>query len=541
MRSRKLQILCAFVVALSAMLIFSNAMNNGFVWDDDETLPFAAGIERVPSWRQIFLSPVDRLYRPLRTLSLIADYYAGGGGASAYHLTNILLHSSNSVLVFMLVIQLSSSIHIALFSSLLFAVHPLHVETVSWISGGRADLLSCFFGLLAIVFYMLVREKVFSRKDAKHAKKILYMFSLISFCLALLSKENAAVIPVLLLCLTPFQKMDRFIRKSAITIVPFFIVLVLYVWLRTSAIAETQQMFGYHGGSLRTTLITMSTVVVSYITDALMPVRLCPLYTVKIQQGFSISVILAVALIIALTMAIFTALFRGKLWGFGIAWFVICILPVSNIIPINALKADRFMYFPSIGIFIIISCFLHRVLLGTNGVRENKPAYATAFFALTAACVILLAALTVRTIPIWKNNYSLWTHTTHCAPDSWIAFNNLGTESYSRGDSNGAITALKKAAQLNPNREIIYNNLADIYGVTGNYSLALENLEISAGLNPDNAETYYKMGFALEKSGKFQEAQKNYEIALAKSGDNNKLRAASQNAIRHLNESRKID
>ena len=529
MKLRLSLLFCILIVAASAFFVFSGALHYGFVWDDRELLFTGEAVNSSPAWKRIFLSSTDRLYRPARTISFACDHSTGSGAAFTYHLTNLLLHALTSILVFMLVFELSSSIYPSLFSALLFAVHPLHAEVVCWISGGRADLLSAFFGLIALFYYIRSR-------GANKYSFVYFLLSLISFCVALLSKENAVIIPLLILCYALLEKSSRRAGRRVIAVIPYFFILAAYIWLRFSVFGETRQMFGYHGGSLRSTLLTMSTVWSSYIRDIFMPTHLCPVYTVSIQQSFSTLVIFGIVFIIAASIVSIVALFRKKLWGFGIAWFLVSLLPVSNIIPINALKADRFMYFPSIGIFIIMGDLFHCLFFRSNRGEKNKSIAAASFLAVTSFSVILMAILTIRTVPAWKSNYSLWSHAVHCAPASWGAFNNLGAESFRLGRTDEAIAALKKASHLNPNGETIYNNLADVYGNAGNYRLALENLKICARLNPESAETYYKIGFALAKLGELQEAKDNYETALAKSGDSIQLRAVLQNALRRLNE-----
>ncbi|MEW5944848.1 MAG: hypothetical protein AB1742_01490, partial [bacterium] len=476
----------AALVALAALAAFSPSLGHGFVWDDKILIP-PPGAAPAPS--EIFLSPVDRLYRPVRTLSFLLDGALGAGAPAAYHAASVALHAAVSTLLFVFILALASRPRPAFLTALLFAVHPLNAETVSWVSGGRADLLSALFFVLALIF-----AARFSRAGGTALAA-----AAACFAAALLSKENAVALPAVALAVAPLMPRAEERRRIFIAAALFTAVLGAYMHLRFNVVGPARQVFTYHGGTPAATLLTTSTVWVSYAREALVPRGLCPVYTVEIHRGFSPQVALSVVLIASAAAAAAAGLIRGRTWGFGLAWFIAALLPVSNIIPIGALKADRFMYLPLIGILIFIS-FAFDALAARSAAALRRPsAAAPAHAAALAALLVVFLPSLFRLVPVWKDGLALWSHAVECAPSSWIAHNNLGAEYLRRGDGNLALSSFQKAAALNPRSERVYSNLAEVHGRNADYVTALEYLRKSLALNPDNPAALFRAGFALEK------------------------------------------
>lgn len=522
-------VLVCVLLAAAVFAAFGGSLRHGFVWDDTDLIFIDCVTSRPLDWHAIFHEPVDRLYRPLRTLTYILEFEAAGKNPAVYHFTSISLHAAVCVLVFLLVFRLSASLPVSMIAALLFGVHPVHAGTVAFISGGRADLLATTFTLLSLLLYL--------RSLDAGSGRLPYALSLASFALALAAKESSAVAPALVVCLALTRRGEKGIGREALRAGLFFALLAGYMYFRFVVVGAGGQSSGYHGGSLLKTMLTTSIVWASYVRDLIVPTKLCPVYAVVIEHHLSARVALAAVFLSLLAAASLIGLFRRQLWGVGLAWFFIALLPVSNLIPINSLKSDRFLYLPAIGMMLAVSdlaaWFVLRILL--RG-RERLAMSVLAALALAASAWFI--ALTRPAAATWESDEALWMRTTACAGRSWVAWVNLGGVHFRAGRADDAVGALKNAARFNPDNPLVYNNLADVYGSRGDYEQSLRCLERARELDPGNPEIYVKMGYALTKTGNKTEALRRLEEGLRVCPRDSKWEEPLERFIRQLTESR---
>ncbi|MBI5640954.1 MAG: glycosyltransferase family 39 protein [Nitrospirae bacterium] len=350
-------------------------------------------------------------YAPLHILSYAIDYAFWGLNPMGYHITNIVLHGLNSCLAFMVVRMITGRQGIAFAASLLFAVHPLNIENVAWISE-RKSLLATLFFFLSFVSYLKFRKE----GNQRH-----YLMSLILFVLAVLSKSSVVILPLLLAAYELiFRKNDR----RLLHLLPFALisiaggVLVFTAHLRSESIGQDILTADFLFGTVYPTVAPLFW---KYVYLLIRPFNLSGYYDTTIYHSFlQPPVLLSLAGWIAATVLIF--LKGGPQVRFWFLWFWICLLPVSNIIPIPVYYADRYMYTPGIGFFVLLAMIVDRfsaLILS----RRGGLALAGCIIIPT---VILYSVLSYQRLDVWRNELVFWEDTARKSPNQYKARLNLG-------------------------------------------------------------------------------------------------------------------
>ena len=380
-------------------------------------------------------------------------------------------------------------------AALLFAAHPLHAEVVSSISNGRADLLCAAFVFPAVA--LLIRKK--------EAKWIPLPLAL--FCMALLSKESAAVACGVMFFAVIVResrekdaKMRGMIKAAMTTAVTFAAPVFVFFALRARVLGATAQTSGYHGGSLYNTMITSLSVIPNYAVELFWKPESCPIYMVTVLHGFTWKAAAGAAILLAAIVAVVFLMRRAPAVSFSVAWILLFWLPASNIIPIASLKADRFMFLSSAGVCL---------LLGLAVVRLEKSAGKRGLYtglALAAGLVCAWCIFTTRAAAPWRNEETLWSRAVVCAPDSSVAWNNHARILYHGGNLEGAESAFKKSIRLDPRFPQPYRNLGDMYGAVGRYGDSVDMLLKGYEMNPADPELAMRISYAYRKLGRDADA-----------------------------------
>jgi len=407
MTSRKW--LCALLIFAAGFLCFGRTIGFEFLnWDDVDYIVQNPRI-RALDLRRTFTEP-DTAFLPLRTLSFALDYQLWGLQPWGYHLHNVLLYALSGVLAWLLLRYLIEDETAALIGALVFALHPVHTESVAWCSG-RKDVLSLCFFLGAFLSYLrYTREGRFAP----------YILSIVLFVAAMLSKATTVVLPVLLVLYDIFWRRDRR-RTIILDKVPFvalagaITILGVIVGVGEEAIKPLRQVVP--------TTLTMFAVFADYLREIFIPLNLAPRYEVREITAFGAALpwILIVLFYFVLTFALIR---RVKEWSFAMLWFVAALLPVMNIVPISTLKADRYLLIPSVMVSIVIAAAAARW-------RRILP--------LTAIVPILFGLLSFQQSGQWATSRTLWEAALSRAPRDPIAHYNLAHYLYERGEIRRAI------------------------------------------------------------------------------------------------------
>lgn len=477
-----------FLLICLISVAFYPSLGNGFVnWDDDlyvvnNTVIKSAPQEALP---EILTGYFLGHYQPLTILSYFIEYHFFKLNPFWYHLTNLLFHIFNSLLVFWFIILVSSSLPAAFMVALLFGIHPMHVESVAWISE-RKDVLYSFFYLASLISYFYYLRK----NKAKY-----YIILLLLFLASLLSKAMAATLPLALLLIDFFEgRKDR--RKAVIEKIPFFLLSAFFVYIAIKSPVVIGEPAGSAYGVWER-FIVASYSVVFYLAKLFIPVKLSCLYPYYGLKSIKFAFIYPIFISALFVMTGLSLRYTKKIF-FGVVFFVLLLLPVIQLVPQGeTIVADRYTYLSSIGIFYIAAEFLRRIYL--------KRAAGFHFFKISI--VILLVAISVIFIyltrsrcSVFKNGISLWSDVLAKYPDSAVAYNNRGVSYFESGqydlahsDFNHVIGQGARYYRRSKKEAFFYYNLnlSDYYNNSGQYGKTIDLLTKAIKEDPDHSYEYY--------------------------------------------------
>jgi hypothetical protein len=442
------------------LIIYANSFGVGWISDDAHFIKSNPAVRSLSNAGSFFLNPrattastsgYEGIYRPLRTLSFAVDYAIWGENPVGFHLTNFVLHFVSSVLVLLVCLSLGvdasrsgvvSEAHTevipakagiqtrlpqvwilaprnhsfgvqrkaALVASMLFAVHPAHVEAVTWIAS-RADGMAT--ALLLVSFLLFVRGR-----DAKESHALWLGGSLAFFVLALLSKETAIVLPALLIAYDVFPGRARgYILRWRLIEYFLFIVVAIVYFIARARLLQTVSQGGYWGGSLAATVLTMARCFLVYLRIVFLPrASSCLEYMVPPARfPLTLNTFWPLMVVAGFVIATITVWKFSPRAGFGLTWFLVALAPVSNVLPMSMLMAERFLYLPMVGI-CIATLPVMEAALGKMSRPVNRVASASA-----CALLFLLGVASVVKNSAWREPVVLWNQTLQDYPDSYRA------------------------------------------------------------------------------------------------------------------------
>jgi len=478
--TKKTQIILQLcLIILVTGIAFYPSLKNGFTnWDDPELLLENDSVKSLSAGniRSFFSGSYAGFggYTPLVFMSYALEYHFFQLNPRIFHIDNLLLHVLNTVLIYFLIFLISRSIRVSFITSLLFGIHPLHVESVAWIQG-RKDLLFSLFFLGASISYLL-----FLRKRDK--KKIYYILSLMLFTCSLFSKVTAVAFPFVILLLEsyPGQKLDRnALRRS----VPFFALAVIFLFLAFITLRPGSSGIPSPKGHLTyvQNLSLFFYAFVFYISKVLLPVRLIARYSLSIGQ-YPLDLVLNGAVFAVACTLIYSVYRRKKEFlTFGTAFFVLTLMPTLPFHFAGQPYADRYTYLPLAGILLIISVFFLEILPQKWPTRRILSYGAGALLGLA---VFLLGAKTWALTRVWHDSISLWTRVLKIDPRNAIALLDRGQAYTDAGEMDKALTDLNTGEELEPENPKFSNNRGVIHFKRGEYDKALNEYNRSLALNP---------------------------------------------------------
>jgi tetratricopeptide (TPR) repeat protein len=438
--------------------------------------------------RRIATSFYGPNYLPVTVLSLAVDYRLFGLNVAGYHATNLLLHIGCALLVYALLLRLRFRPLVACATALLWAVHPLQVESVAWISE-RKNVLSGLFFFAA--FYVFV-----GYAGARRARS--YLGMLVLYTLAVLAKMNALVLPAVCLAYEAtfcFQLRAR----SLFAMLPLFAVGAAVAWYNVAD--NPIHGGGYHGGSAVVTWLSSAVVIFRYLGSLVAPIHLTPKYLVTLYGSvLDLSVLAAAAGLCVIAAGAIWLLRRRSPAAFWILWFGITLAPMLNIIPFRSMMQDRYMYLPMLGPLALAATALSRV---------RWPAARLAVSALATAAVLSFAGLSHVQVEVWSSPLSLYLAEARHLPL-------LGPEPpYADRDQERRVDALRAAAREDPASAVIRNNLGALYFSAGRVDDAIAEIEAAVALEPANPRFMLALGRAYVHAGRLAEAREQLERAAA--------------------------
>lgn len=496
--NKRLTIILLCIALAVTLVSFLPALTCEFTnWDDDIYITDNP-IVRVLSWNNIknfftFYYTKDYLdYHPLTILSYALEYHFFKLNPVAYHATNLVLHTLNTALVFWLITLLCGSTTVSFVTAVLFGIHPLHVESVAWVAE-RKDVLYSFFYLGALISYLYLKKTQRARY---------YLIALLFFICSLLSKAMAITLPFVLVLFDYFRG-EKIRLKTILSKTPFFICSIAFAFIAFSVIPKRpDRLF-----TPLQNLLTACHGIMFYLIKLFLPVNLSAVYPYPEQpSALPFAFWISPLFVLTACLAIYISMKYTRKILFGALLFTITILPVLQIIPGAVIAADRYTYFPFIGLFYIAGEG-YRWLLRKYGV---KPV-GTVFGIVTLIC----AALTFQRCLVWKNSISLWEDILKNYPSFSVAYSHRASAYHCRGDYEKAIADYNIAIALSSNPADIYNNRGITYYAKGDFEKAVADYNTALALNPHLVEAYNNRGYALSQMKAFDKAVEDFSRAIA--------------------------
>ncbi|HSE30455.1 MAG TPA: tetratricopeptide repeat protein [Pyrinomonadaceae bacterium] len=506
-------------VLLATALIYVSSLRYEFTYDDNSQIvlnPAITSAAHIPEyftkhvWETIDPGAAPLYYRPVFLLWLLLNYKLFGLSPAGWHATNLIVHLLATWLVFVLARRLTSDHLIATIAAFLFGIHPVHVESVAWISGVTDPLMTVFF-VAAIVLYLDTNSanEVTPERSEENGPRFFnqsLVLSLLFYSLAILTKETAVVFLPMLICyelLLGKQRSQSSTRTRLIsmflTMLPYLIVTVVYLFVRFRVLGA----LGHQLTQLPATTIasTIPSVLWFYLNHLIWPRPLSAFYDNTYVSGGWLLWGPLIGLIVVASMFVLLGR-RSKQIMFLGCWMVVPILPSLNLslFKFGEIVHDRYLYLPSVGFCIVLSAVFFHVIRTYSKYKH-------------LAVVILLvigsgwALETVIQLPMWKNDLALYTHGAAVAPQNNLAINNLAATLKSLGDVDRAITLSRQVLDRDPNNWRSLYNLGHSYYTIGDFAEATKYLGQAISLNPSAPDQYLFYGLAAMRKGQITDAE----------------------------------
>lgn len=542
-RHRYAQYVAAGIVAMLTFFAYLPALRNEFVyWDDNRYIfenPYIRSLDAA-FFRWAFLDFHVSNWHPLTWISHAVDYTVWGLNPLGHHLTNIILHAVNTALVVVLAVKLleiarertqqnaavlflndRAVLIAAAMSGLLFGIHPVHVESVAWVSE-RKDLLCALFFLLGIVAYVQSAERAARSAVREMLTPCAMRHALCFFILALMSKPMAVSLPAVLLILDwyPFGTIRSWktLWPRGVEKLPFIFLSFVssIVAILAQSAGKAFQTVDFVPLSARSLVAVKS--LAAYLGKMLLPIHLIPFYPYPRDVSFfSFEYVSALAIVIGITAATVIAAKRQQAWLAAWGYYVVTLIPVLGIVQVGGqAMADRYTYLPSLGPFIIAG--LCAAWIATRISTEHRPESIIGKMSIAAALllVVSLSVLTIRQTTIWHDSFSLWTFVIEKGTEKLpMAYVNRGAAFQKTGRLEKAVADYEAAINIDPSDSMAYISLGVALEQMGRLDRAEEAVERAIALDPSSHEAFRNRGLLREKMGRFDDAIADYTRAIA--------------------------
>lgn len=550
---------CGFLV-ITALAAYWPVLKCEFVkYDDDKYVTENPHVKRGITRDSViwaFTKPHYHMWHPLTSLTYLLDYQLFGLNPTWHHLTSLLFHIASTLLLFAILKRMTAAVWPSLFVAAAFALHPLNVESVAWVSE-RKNVLSTFFWMLTIAAYIRYTDRSCLGR---------FLLVVLVFALATMTKPIVVTLPFALLLLDywPLGRLQlkrvsdeqdlaqaesergdgRWVPLWRLFLekIPLFILVTALSAVTFIASQRGGVMSGWDNVPLKYRLANALVSYVAYISKMVWPTRLAVFYPHPFNKLPIWQVVASALVLLAVSVAVLWFARRRKYLTVGWLWYLGILVPVIGLVQVGSqAMADRYTYLPFIGLFIMIAWGMYELLANWRYRR----------IALGASALAVLLALAVCTrlqLRHWRNNSTLFEHAINVTDDNFVMNNNYANVLKNMGQVEKAIEHFYKALRIRPNSPEIYNNLGNAlrkldrfedavmcyqkalelkaYFPQARYNLAaeltrqgkideaVEQYRLALRLRPDDVETLSGLGFALAQKGQFDEAIGHYQKAL---------------------------
>jgi tetratricopeptide (TPR) repeat protein len=529
---RQLYLLLCLLLATVTLAVFWNVQFHDFILYDD--LPYVILNRHIQSgltgssilWAMTTMEMSN--WHPLTWLSLMLDYDFFRLNPAGYHWTNLLIHIAGTILLFSVLRRMTKDICKSAVVAVLFAIHPLHVESVAWISE-RKDVLSAFFWFLTMGAYVRYTE---------HPGAGRYVLLVVAFVLGLMAKPMLVTLPFVLLLLdiwplrripVPFASSNKALpddgggRRLTWSHVlreklPFFFLTVLSSGVTYFAQMSWKAMPSLEALPLEMRMASALIAYVQYIVKMFWPADLAFFY--PYIAGWSPWMVSGAALLLTgLTILMLRYMETRPYLAVGWLWYLGTLVPVIGIVQVGSqAMADRYTYIPLIGLFIVIAWGVPELMAGW---RFRKLFLSV----LSVAVLSVLASCSWQQVQHWKNSMTLFERALSVTSRNYLAHNNLGAALFFEGKTEDAIRHYTQALRIKPNFADAHNNIGVALAAQGKLDDAIRHYRETLHIRPDDAGTHNNIGVALAAQGKVNAAIDHYTQALRIRPDHGKARA----------------
>jgi Flp pilus assembly protein TadD len=514
MNAKLLILAGAAVLLIAVTLTFFPAIHNGFVdFDDPLYILENPHVQSGFDWQGVkwaFTTGRGANWHPITWLSHLMDYELFKLRPWGHHLTSVILHVANTILLFVFLRKATGAVGRSFVAAALFGVHPLHVESVAWIAE-RKDVLSTTFWMLGMLSY---GKWVGQVKSTGQGSGLYYAVTMITFALGLMSKPMVVTFPLALLLLDywPLGRFDTEHRGDR-----RFLRLAFEKWplfLLGIASAGVTYLVQQHGGAMEAKnyfplVVRFTNIPISYcryLGKIFYPVNLSPYY-IHPRIWPVAEVLLATLFLAILSVVILRLRRRMPYLFFGWAWFVVILLPVIGIVQVGTQSiADRYTYVPSIGIFIAVCWSLPKL------VPELRVTHLILGSA-TIVVLIILAYLARAQIAYWKDTVTLFRHALVLEPDNNLAHLDLGVGLAEQGHTAEAMREVREALRLNGDIAEAYLTLGLLLSDEGRFGEAITSFHGGLARHPNDAKGHLLLGIALHRLGSLDAAAEEFRAA----------------------------
>jgi protein O-mannosyl-transferase len=493
-------------ILVITLIAFLPSLPNQFIntWDDNAYVTANPLITHLDweSFKSFFTNQVNGTYVPIPLLSWAVEFNLFGLHPFAYHLDNLLLHLLCTSLVFYLFMVLRLPVLYAGFGALLFGIHPMHVESVAWVTE-RKDLLFCLFYLGSLIMYC---KYLLSEKE----KPKYFLLTLLLFVLSLFSKIQAVSLTLIIILLDYW-----FVRplkwKLVWEKIPFFL-LSLGFGIAGYFILQHLQVIDIRDKYSLTERILMGLFSLSaYLFKLFLPVNLSIFYPYPVEPGGSVSVLyyLNIVFLIILAVLVFLSIRKTKAVVFGSLFFLFNVMFLLQIIRAgNAYQADRFTYVAYIGLFFLVAWSVHLFRDRFRSQRMLLPGLAIVFS-------VLFFSATYARCKDWKDSITLWGDVISKYDHAKIAYYNRGVEYATLEEWEMAVDDYSKAIEIDPNYFKAYSNRGVAYRNFGQWDKAIADYTKAIEIDPGYATDYYNRGNAYRNLQQWDKALADYTKAIS--------------------------
>jgi tetratricopeptide (TPR) repeat protein len=501
------------LLAVIAIIPYLQVVNHAFIsYDDDEYITKNLAVQnglKLPAVAKAFSSGYAANWHPLTWISHMIDCQFFGLNPGAHHMVSVLFHVLNTMLLFLILRAMTGALWKSAFVAALFALHPMHVESVAWASE-RKDVLSAFFWMATMGSYFWYVNNKGRRR---------YLLVVLCYGLGLMAKPMLVSLPLVLCFLdvwplrrVDFKKLSSLPTMSSVKTllvekIPLFFLslascIVTMVIQKTAGAVATPAAYPI-GDRITNAIVSYGI----YIWKMFVPTNMTIFYPRVLHIEWT-AVIFSLLFLVSVTVLSFKLVRSRPYVLTGWLWFLVTLVPVIGLIQVGSqAMADRYTYLPYIGLFMSV----------TWGACEWMGATRFGQRTLATAGMVFLLVFGITTwvqVGYWKDSTTVFTHALKVTKDNYIAYANLGIVSEDQGKVDRAVDYYEKALTINSNLLDVNNNLANIFASRGQRDWAIQCYERAIKINPKHYKVHFNFGNALKDQGRHQEAIVEYEKAL---------------------------